>query len=123
VDPAAAGFRVNVVVSADRVPADFELEDAAGSTLEQCTATFDDFRVEQEKVAVIAGEPAALRFQSFALEGLEDRIMQLQVLLFAPPDGREKTKDLFHIDGSCLAADAETYAPVFVAAAESFRFT
>ena len=112
-----------MVISADRVPADFELEDAAGSTLEQCTNTFDDFRVEQEKVAVIAGEPAALRFQSFALEGLEDRIMQLQVLLFAPPGGREKTKDLFHIDGSCLAADAETYAPVFVAAAESFRFT
>jgi hypothetical protein len=114
---------VNVVVSADRVPADFDLEDAAASTLEQCNDMFDDFRVEQEKVEVVGGEPAALRFQSFALEGLDDRIMQLQVLLFAPPDGRVKTKDLFHIDGSCLAADAETYAPVFVVAAQSFRFT
>ncbi len=123
VDPAATGFRVNVVVNADRVPADFDLEDAAASTLEQCTDVFDDFRVEQEQAEVIGGEPAALRFQSFALEGLEDRIMQLQVLLFAPPGGRVKTRDLFHIDGSCLAADAQTYAPVFVAAALSFRFT
>ena len=58
-------------------------------------------------MADIAGEPAALRFQSFAVEGLEDRMLQLQVLLFAPPDGREKTKDLFHIDGSCLDGDKE----------------
>ena len=39
-----------------------------------------------------------------------------------PADGRVKTKDLFHIDGTCLAADAETYALAFAAAAESFRF-
>ena len=64
-----------------------------------------------------------MRFQSFAIEGLEDRILQLQVLLFAPPDGRVKTTDLFHIDGSCLAGDQDTYAPRFAAAAHSFRFT
>ena len=50
-------------------------------------------------------------------------MLQLQVLLFAPPGGREQTRDLFHIDGTCLAGDQDTYAPRFVAAAESFRFT
>ena len=95
---------MNLLVGADRVGADFELEDAAAATLEHCRANFAEFRVEQEKVAEIAGRPAALRFQSFAVEGVEDRLLQLQVLLFAPPDGRRETKDLFHIDGTCLDA-------------------
>jgi hypothetical protein len=114
---------VNLLVSADRVTAEMDLEDAAAATLAHAEEAFSDYRLEQEKVDTIAGRPAALRFQSFAIEGLEDRIMQLQVLLFAPPDGREKTRDLFHIDGSCLAGDAATYAPAFVAAAQSLRFT
>jgi hypothetical protein len=101
---------------------DVDLEDAAQATLAQAEEAFADFRIEQEKVSRISGQTAALRFQSFALEGLDDRVMQLQVLLFAPPDGRTKTKDLFHIDGSCLAGDAATYAPAFVAAAHSFQF-
>ena len=122
IDPAASGFRVNLLVGADRVGAGFDLEDAAAATLEHCRANFAEFRVEQEKVTEIAGQPAALRFQSFAVEGLDDRLLQLQALLIAPPDGRERTKDLFHIDGTCLDADKERYAPVFLAAAESFRF-
>jgi hypothetical protein len=123
VDPAATGFRVNLLVSADRVAADLELEDAAAVTLEEATQAFDDFRVEQEKVVQISGRPAAMRFQSFVIDGVEDRLLQLQVLLFAPPDGREKTHDLFHIDGTCLQRDAATYAPAFVTAAQSFTFT
>ncbi len=122
IDPAASGFRVNLLVGADRVGAGFDLEDAAAATLEHCRANFAEFRVEQEKVTEIAGQPAALRFQSFAVEGLDNRLLQLQALLIAPPDGRERTKDLFHIDGTCLDADKERYAPVFLAAAESFRF-
>jgi hypothetical protein len=122
VAPEVTGFRVNLLVGADRVGATFELEDAAAATLEHCRANFAEFRVEQEKVAEIGGRPAALRFQTFAVDGVEDRLLQLQVLLFAPPDHRTQTKDLFHIDGTCLAGDRETYAPVFAAAAESFRF-
>ena len=122
IDPAASGFRVNLLVGADRVGAGFDLEDAAAATLEHCRANFAEFRVEREKVTEIAGQPAALRFQSFAVEGLDDRLLQLQALLIAPPEGRERTKDLFHIDGTCLDADKERYAPVFLAAAESFRF-
>jgi hypothetical protein len=122
VDPTASGFRVNLLVGADRVGAGFDLEDAAAATLEHCRANFAEFRVEQEKVTEIAGQPAALRFQSFVVEGLDDRLLQLQVLLIAPPDGRERTQDLFHIDGTCLDADKERYASVFLAAAESFRF-
>jgi hypothetical protein len=123
VDPAATGFRANLLVSADRVAAEFELEDAAAATLEEATEAFDDFRLEQEKVVQISGRPAAMRFQSFAIDGVEDRLLQLQVLFFAPPGGREKTRDLFHIDGTCLERDAATYAPAFVAAAQSFTFT
>ena len=123
VDPAATGFRVNLLVSADRVAAEVELEDAAATTLEQATEAFDDYRVEQEKVVQISGRPAAMRFQSFTIEGVEDRLLQLQALLFAPADGREKTHDLFHIDGTCLQRDAATYAPAFVVAAHSFTFT
>ena len=123
VDPAASGFRVNLLVGADRVGAGFDLEDAAAATLEHCRANFAEFRVEQEKVQEIAGQPAALRFQSFAVEALEDRLLQLQVLLIAPPGERHgETRDLFHIDGTCRDADKERYAPVFLAAAESFRF-
>ena len=114
---------MNLLVGADRVGAGFDLEDAAAATLEHCRANFADFRVEQEKVAEIAGQPAALRFQSFAVEGLDERLLQLQVLLIAPPDGRNgETRDLFHIDGTCLDADKERYAPAFLTAAESFRF-
>jgi len=105
------------------VAAELELEDAAAATLEEAAETFDDFRVEQEKVVQISGRPAAMRFQSFAIDGVEGRLLQLQVLVFAPPDDREKTHDLFHIDGTCLASDAATYAPAFVAAAHSFTFT
>jgi hypothetical protein len=122
VAPDVTGFRVNLLVGADRVGATFELEDAAEATLEHCRANFAELRVEQEKVAEIGGRPAALRFQSFAVDGVEDRLLQLQVLLFAPPDHRTQTKDLFHIDGTCLDGDKETYAPLFAAAAESFRF-
>ncbi|HEX6021072.1 MAG TPA: DcrB-related protein [Solirubrobacter sp.] len=122
VAPGVTGFRVNLLVGADRVGATFALEDAAAATLEHCRAHFSEFRVEQEKVAEIAGQPAALRFQSFTVDGVEDRLLQLQVLLFAPPGERRQTKDLFHIDGTCLARDKDTYAPVFAAAAESFRF-
>jgi hypothetical protein len=122
VAPDVAGFRVNLLVGADRVGATFELEDAAAATLEHCQANFGEFRVEQEKVSVIGGRPAALRFQSFTVEGVEDRLLQLQVLLFAPPGHRTRTKDLFHIDGTCLVGDQATYAPQFAAAAESFRF-
>ena len=114
---------MNLLVGADRVGAGFDLEDAAEATLEHCRANFAEFRVEQEKVTEISGRPAALRFQTFTVEGLEDRLLQFQVLLIAPPDGRRgQTHDLFHIDGTCRDADKEQYAPLFLAAAESFRF-
>jgi hypothetical protein len=122
VDPAATAFRVNLLVSADRVGADVELEDVAAATLEEATHAFADFEVEQEKVSRVAGQAASLRFQSFAVDGVEGRLLQLQVLLFAPSDGRSKTRDLFHVDGTCLAEDASTYAPLFVSAAQSLRF-
>jgi len=42
--------------------------------------------------------------------------------VFAPANGRSKTHDLFHIDGTCLAGDTEQYAQVFMDIARSFRF-
>jgi hypothetical protein len=50
------------------------------------------------------------------------RFTQLQVLFFNPPDGRGKTHDLFHLDGSCLARDADSYIPLFLEIADSFQF-
>jgi hypothetical protein len=122
VDSAATGFRVNALVGADRVAAGTRLEDAAAATLEEAAGAFADFRVEQDKVAQISGRPATMRFQSYVLDGVEQRVLQLQTLFFAPDKGRRGTKDLFHVDGTCLAADAATYAPAFVALAHSFRF-
>src|SRR3954447_5818648 len=120
-DPASAGFRTNVLVSADRVAAAVDLEAAARATLKQASG-FADFQVEQEHVVDVDGQPASLRFQSFAVDGAEDRLLQMQVLFFAPPNGRANTHDLFHIDGTCLASDTEHYAPVFMEIARSFRF-
>ncbi|MBE2318825.1 hypothetical protein DVA67_022810 [Solirubrobacter sp. CPCC 204708] len=120
-DPAATGFRTNLLVSADRVDASVDLEQAAQDTLADAAA-FADFRVEREKVDEIGGQPASLRYQSFTVEGVPDRLLQLQVLLFSPPGGRTKTRDLFHIDGTCLGRDTETYAGVFLDIARSFTF-
>ena len=120
-DPAAEGFRVNVLVSADRVAAEVDLETAARTTLEQASR-FADFQIEQEHVVDVDGQPASLRFQSFAIEGVDERLLQMQVLFFAPANGRSKTHDLFHIDGTCLASQTEHYAPVFMKIAGSFRF-
>lgn len=120
-DPTAAGFRVNLLVGADRVPASVDLEAAAEETLAQMSG-YDAFQLEREKVDEISGQPASLRFQSFAVDGLDDRLLQLQALFFNPPDERTKTRDLFHIDGTCLLGDADTYAPVFLEIAHSFRF-
>ena len=120
-DPAAVGFRVNLLVSADRVALEVDLEAAAQATLEE-VSQYPDFLLEQEKVGEISGEPASMRFQSFAVDGVDDRLLQLQVLVFSPPDGRQRTHDLFHIDGTCLAGDAERYATVFQEIARSFRF-
>jgi len=122
VDPAAQDYRVNVMVGADRVPAETDLEDIAQVTLEGMSEN-TAFRVEREKVEEIDGQPASLRFQSFELEGAPDRLLQMQVLFFNPPDGRSKTRDVFHIDGTCLARDADRYEPIFLEIASSFRFT
>src|SRR5688572_9743890 len=84
-DPAAVGFRVNLIVSVDRVDASVDLEQAAQDTLEDA-ATFDEFRVEREKVDEISGQPASMRIQSFVADGVPDRLLQLQVLVFSPPD-------------------------------------
>jgi hypothetical protein len=110
-----------VLVSADRVAAAVDLETAARTTLEEASG-FPDFQVEQEHVVDVDGQPASLRWQSFAVEGIEDRLLQMQVLFFAPANGRNKTHDLFHIDGTCLAGEAERYATVFQEIARSFRF-
>ena len=120
-DPQAAGFVTNVLVSADRVAAEVDLEAAARVTLNEAS-TFTDFQLEQEHVVDVDGQPASLRFQSFVVDGVEDRLLQMQVLFFAPPNGRSRTHDLFHIDGTCLAGDAERYATVFQEIARSFRF-
>src|SRR3954463_11675443 len=120
-DPESEGFRTNVLVSADRVTAEIDLETAARTTLQQASS-FADFQVEQEHLVDVDGRPASLRFQSFAANGVDDRLLQMQVLFFAPANGRSKTHDLFHIDGTCLAGDTEQYAPVFMEIARSFRF-
>jgi hypothetical protein len=120
-DPAATGFRVNVLVGVDRVGIDVDLEAAAQMTLEG-VAGYPHFQIEREKVGEVSGRPASMRFQTFEPEGAPGALLQLQVLFFNPPDGRTQTHDLFHIDGTCLAAHAETYAPVFLEIAESFRF-
>jgi hypothetical protein len=120
-DPASAGFVTNVLVSADRVAMALDLETAARTTLEEASR-FPDFQVEQEHVVDVDGQPASLRWQSFAVDGVDDRLLQMQVLFFAPAGDREKTHDLFHIDGTCLAGDAETYATLFQEIARSFRF-
>src|SRR4029079_14030929 len=105
-DPASQGFTTNVLVSADRVAAAVDLETAARTTLEEAS-TFPDFQVEQEHAVDVDGQPASLRFQSFVVDGVEDRLLQMQVLFFAPANGRSQTHDLFHIDGTCLAGDTE----------------
>jgi hypothetical protein len=120
-DPEAVGFVTNVLLSADRVAADVDLETAARTTLEEASE-FAEYQVEQEHVVDVDGQPASLRWQSFSVEGVEDRLLQMQVLFFAPANGRSKTHDLFHIDGTCLAGDAERYATVFQEIARSFRF-
>jgi hypothetical protein len=120
-DPAAEDFRVNLLIGVDRVGAEVDLEAAAQATLEG-VASYPQFAIEREKVAEISGRPAALRFQTFEPEGAPGPLLQLQVLFFNPPDGRTKTHDLFHIDGTCLLRDAETYAPLFLEIAETFRF-
>jgi hypothetical protein len=120
-DPAAEDFRVNVLVGVDRVDASVDLEAAAEATIEG-VASYPEFEIEREKVAEIAGQPAHLRFQRFVPEGAPGPLLQLQVLFFSPPDERRTTKDLFHIDGTCLLRDAEMYAPLFLEIAETFRF-
>ena len=74
-------------------------------------------------MAEIAGRPAALRFQSFAVDGVEDRLLQLQVLLFAPPDGRHADQGPVphrrHLPGRATRSATRR---LFLAAAESFRF-
>src|SRR3954453_10580952 len=120
-DPSSEGFKTNVLVSADRVAAALDLDTAARATLEEASG-FPEFQVEQEHVVDVDGQPASLRFQSFAVEGVDDRLLQMQVLFFAPANGRAKTDDLFHIDGTCLAGDTERYAQVFMDIARSFRF-
>ena len=121
VDPAATDFHVNLLVGVDRIAIEVDLETAAQATLEEA-ASLADFEIERERIDEIGGQTAAIRFQSFSVAGAPDRLLQMQVLLFNPPDGRRKTKDLFHIDGTCLVRDAETYAPIFLEAARSFRF-
>jgi|1186.fasta_scaffold477286_2 hypothetical protein len=120
-DPAAEGFRVNVLVGVDRVATEVDLEAAAQITLEG-VADYPQFEVQREKVGEVSGRPASMRFQTFLPQGASGPLLQLQVLFFNPPDGRTRTHDLFHIDGTCLAADADTYAPLFLEIAESFRF-
>src|SRR3954453_9035448 len=71
-DPASEGFKTNVLVSADRVAAAVDLEAAARATLEQAS-TFADFQLEQEPAVDVDGQPASLRFQSFVVEGVDDR--------------------------------------------------
>jgi hypothetical protein len=121
-DPAAEGFRVNVLVSADRIAAGIGLEDAARATLEQMS-THRDFRIEQEWISQVDGQTASMRFQSYEADGAPDRIVQLQVLFFAPADGRTDTRDLFQLDGTCLAGHAEHYTAAFAEIAQSFRFS
>ena len=120
-DPAAVDFNVNVLVGVDRVCIRVDLETAAQLTLEG-VAGYPAFQIEREKVDEISGQPASMRFQTFEAEGAAGRLLQLQVLFFNPPDGRVKTHDLFHIDGTCLERDAEVYAPLFIEIAQSFQF-
>jgi hypothetical protein len=90
------------------VHGDAEIRLADGLPLERELA---EHRHEQELTAKISGRPATLRFESFA--GPEDRLLRLQVRF----EG-----DDFHLEAVCRAADAATYAPVFVTVAHSIHF-
>jgi hypothetical protein len=116
------GFTANLTVQCDRVGASVDLEDAARETLAQAEASYPAFQLEQERVVDVGGQPASLRFQSFdpGVEGV-GRLMQMQVLFFAPRNGGA-TKDLLQINATCRYEDDDRYVPAFVDMAKSFTF-
>lgn len=115
-----ARFTVNLTVGYDRVAASVDLETAARITLAQAEADFADYQVEEERVVEVDGRPASLRFQSFASPDGQGRLVQLQLLVFGPRASRQ-TADLFHLNGTWPAEEAE-HGEVIVAIAQSFRF-
>jgi hypothetical protein len=121
-DPASPpGFKVNLVVSVDRVEEQVTLEDAARETLRQSEEGMPAYQLEQERVVDVDGMPASLRFQSFEPAAAPGRLMQMQVLFFGPRDDGV-TKDLVQLNATCRYEDDERYAQTFVDMAKSFRF-
>jgi len=116
-------FRANITVSVDRVERTLELSDVAAEVLNELEREQPDgeLRLEAEKVVVVAGSPASLRVQSFKSPELAYRVLQLQVLFFAPDSGCE-ARQLFTLIGTCLEDDGDHYIDCFVAAARSFAF-
>jgi len=115
-EPLEAGaFRASVAISADRVPPPGDLPGAAERTLASARASFAELALVQEKVVTVDDRPAALRFVTFGVDGLEHRVLQLQVLFLV--EGPHP--HLFEVNATCLAAEAGRFALPFVRMVES----
>jgi hypothetical protein len=112
-------FRASITVSADRVASPVDLAAVAERTLTSSRETFPGLELVQEKIVTVDGRSASLRFVTFAAEGLEHRVLQMEALFAVGGDHPH----LFQMHATCLADDAARYALAFVRMLESFRVT
>jgi hypothetical protein len=117
------GFWVNVIISADRVPAGLQLQQAAQQTFAQLQRQCPGLKVNDEKVGRFGDRITHLRAVEVAAPQSNRKLTQVHALFFAPQPEAAKTTDLFHIVGTCPSEQANVFAPVFVKLISSFRFT
>jgi hypothetical protein len=115
------GFWVNLVIASDRIDHRIKLAHAASVTLEKLRAQCADLQVIHDHVADFGGRLMSIRVIELTAPTTGRALAQVQGMTIAERAEGAKTRDLFHLTGTCAREDVDRFGPVFVATISSFR--
>jgi hypothetical protein len=118
---AVNGQWISALVTADRVPPQLKLADAAAISLSRIKERAKDVEVMTERSADFDGRATYVRGLSFTGSDGQ-KVGQLHALFFAPAADGDKVRHLFQIIGTCPASTMDDHGPRFLEVIRSFRF-
>jgi hypothetical protein len=117
------GFWVNLLITTDRIDHRVKLAHAASISLDRLREQCPDVVVRTDRIADVGGRLVSVRALELTAPTSGRRLTMVQGLTVAPRAEGAKTRDLFQLTGTCPAADADRFGPIFVDTIASFRLT